>query len=343
MSLLYRLLEKDFFPDWLIRIRIRRLLKVRLRQENRGTREKDQEHLIEYVRKLKESPIAIHTNAANEQHYEVPSDFFRLVMGRYMKYSSGFWASPDVGIDESERAMLELTCKRAGLKDGMTVLDLGCGWGSLSLYVAETYPKCKILGVSNSGSQKKYIDAEAGRRGLRNLTIQTADANVFKTNIKFDRILSVEMLEHVRNYEALFERLAGFLKKDGLFFIHIFTHKTYAYAFEVVDDTDWMAKYFFTGGQMPSHDLLLYFQKDFLIEDQWVIDGKHYSLTSEAWLRNMYSDRMKILGILERTYGKENALKWFVYWKVFFLSCAELWKFRNGEEWAVSHYLFRKR
>ncbi|EQA46442.1 cyclopropane-fatty-acyl-phospholipid synthase [Leptospira broomii serovar Hurstbridge str. 5399] len=342
MNFLYDLMERDVFPDWLIRFRIRQLLRLRLRQENRGTFEKNQEHLMEYIRTLKTSPIAVHTKSANEQHYEVPADFFKLVMGKHMKYSSGYWVSPTVGIDESERTMLQLTCDRADLSDGMSVLDLGCGWGSLSLYIAEKYPKCKVTGVSNSKSQKIFIDGEAKKKGLSNLTILTMDMNVFKTSIKFDRILSVEMLEHMKNYEVLFERLAGFLKPKGLFFVHIFTHKDYAYPFEVVDDTDWMAKYFFTGGQMPSHNLLLHFQKDFLIEDQWVVNGTHYGLTSEAWLSNMYLHRNEILRILGDTYGSDQAVKWFVYWKVFFMACAELWKYRGGEEWIVSHYLFKK-
>ncbi len=342
MSPIYTLMEKDFFPDWLIRFQIRRLLRLRLRQENRGNSEANQKHLIEYVNSLKQSAIAVHTKAANEQHYEVPASFFRLVMGKHMKYSSGLWSSPNIGIDESERAMLQLTCERAQLQNGMSVLDLGCGWGSLSLYIAENYPKCKVTGVSNSKSQKSFIDSEAKKRGLKNINILTMDMNVFKTNLKFDRILSVEMLEHMKNYEALFERLSGYLKPKGLFFVHIFTHKQYAYPFEVLDETDWMAKYFFTGGQMPSHNLFLYFQKDFLIQDQWIVNGNNYAFTSEAWLSGMYKNKEKILKILGETYGQNQAIKWFVYWKVFFMACAELWKFRNGEEWVVSHYLFKK-
>ncbi len=336
-------MEKDVFPDWLIRFRIRQLLHLRLHMEDKGSLEKNQEHLIRYVNSLKQSPIAIDTQSANEQHYEVPSAFFKLVMGKYMKYSSGFWTSPDVGIDESERAMLELTCKRAELENGMNVLDLGCGWGSLSLYVAEKYPKCKVTGVSNSRTQKKFIDSEAKKRGLKNLNIITADMNVFKTSLKFDRIISIEMLEHMKNYEVLFGKLASFLKPKGKFFVHIFTHKKFAYPFEVVDDTDWMAKYFFTGGQMPSHDLFLYFQKDFQIRNQWVVNGNNYALTSEAWLSNMYKNKEEVLQILSETYGKDQAVKWFVYWKTFFMACAELWKYKNGEEWIVSHYLFDKR
>lgn len=324
-------------------MKIRQLLKLRLKGENKGSATRDQEHKMEYVRSLKESPIAVHTEAANEQHYEVPSEFFKLVMGPRMKYSSGIWPSPNTSFSESEEAMLKLSVERAELQDGMSLLDLGCGWGSISLYVAEHFPKCKILGVSNSRTQKQYIDSEAKKRGLKNLEIVTQDMNVFKTSKKFDRIISVEMLEHMKNYEMLFEKLATFLKPNGKFFVHIFTHKDYAYPFEVVDDTDWMAKYFFTGGQMPSDDLFLYFQKDFLIEKHWRESGTNYQKTSEAWLSNMYEHESEIMKILEDVYGSDQKVKWWVYWKVFFMACAELFGYNDGNEWLVSHYLFKKR
>lgn len=343
MKWIYDLMEKDVFPNWLIRIRIRQLLKQRLRDEDKGSLEKNQKHLMEYVNHLKNSPIAIHTGAANEQHYEVPAEFFKLVMGKHMKYSSGYWETKNTSFDESERRMLEITCQRAQIENGMSILDLGCGWGSLSLYMAEKFPKSSITGVSNSKSQKKFIDGEAKKRGLKNLTILTADMNEFKIAKKFDRLVSVEMLEHMKNYEKLFEKFSGFLKPNGLFFVHIFTHHKFAYAFEVVDDTDWMSKYFFTGGQMPSHDLFLYFQKDFQIQNQWVVNGNHYARTSEAWLDGMIRNKDQVMRVLSDTYGPDQAVKWFVYWKVFFMACAELWKYRNGEEWIVSHYLFSKR
>ncbi|EMN02379.1 cyclopropane-fatty-acyl-phospholipid synthase [Leptospira noguchii str. 1993005606] len=343
MKLLYLLLEKDIFPDWLIRFKIRRLLAQRLKQENQGSIEANQKRLIDYVNVLKQSPIAVYTKAANEQHYEVPAEFFKLVMGKYMKYSSGYWETSETSFDESERKMLEITCQRAKIQNGMSILDLGCGWGSLSLYLAENFPKSQIVGVSNSKSQKKYIDEQIKKRRLKNLKIITADMNEFKIIKKFDRLVSVEMLEHMRNYEKLFERFSSFLKPEGLFFVHIFTHHRFAYPFEIKDDTDWMSRYFFTGGQMPSHNLFLYFQKDFQIQNQWAINGTHYANTSETWLSRMYQNKTEIINIFMDVYGDKYALKWFVYWKVFFMACAELWKYKRGEEWIVSHYLFSKR
>ncbi len=338
-----RLLEKDIFPDWLIRIQIRRLLALRLKSENCGSAERNLEKKMEYIRVLRESPIATHTDTANQQHYEVPSEFFLYVLGSRMKYSSGLWLSDSANLDESEEAMLKLYMERAEVKDGMAILDLGCGWGSLSLYVAERFPKCKVTGISNSKSQKEFIEKVARQRGLRNLEILTQDMNDFKISKKFDRILSIEMLEHMKNYELLLAKIAQVLKPSGKLFIHIFTHREYAYPYEVVDDTDWMAKYFFTGGQMPSDDLLLYFQKDFEIERHWIVNGRNYQKTSESWLANMYENKEKIIPILERVYGKSQSTKWWVYWRIFFMACAELFGYNDGNEWFVSHYLLKKR
>lgn len=322
---------------------IRNLLKQRLTEENKGSQEAKQLHLNAYIEKLKASPIAINTSDANEQHYEVPTEFYNYVLGKRMKYSGGYWPSGADTLDASEEAMLKLSCERAQLKNGQSVLDLGCGWGSVSLYVAEKFPNCKITGVSNSKTQKEYIDSVAKEKGFKNLTIITQDMNDFQIKEKFDRIISVEMLEHMKNYQKLFEKLSGFLKPEGLFFIHIFTHKEFAYPFEVRDETDWMAKYFFTGGMMPSHNLFLYFQNHLTIRNHWVVNGVHYGKTSEAWLENMDKNKTQILPILEKAYGKENVTKWWSYWRIFFLSCAELFSYRNGEEWLVSHYLFQKK
>ena len=341
--MIFNLLEKDIVPDFLIRMGIRNLLKQRLTEENKGSQEAKQLHLNAYIEKLKASPIAINTIDANEQHYEVPTEFYKYVLGKRMKYSGGYWPSGADTLDASEEAMLKLSCDRAQLKDGQNVLDLGCGWGSVSLYVAEKFPNCKITGVSNSKTQKEYIDSVAKEKGFKNLTIITQDMNDFQINEKFDRIISVEMLEHMKNYQKLFAKLSGFLKAEGLFFIHIFTHKEFAYPFEVKDETDWMAKYFFTGGMMPSHNLFLYFQDHLTIRNHWVVNGVHYGKTSEAWLENMDKNKTQILPILEKAYGTENVTKWWSYWRIFFLSCAELFAYRNGEEWLVSHYLFQKK
>ncbi|GHN03220.1 cyclopropane-fatty-acyl-phospholipid synthase [Cytophagales bacterium WSM2-2] len=299
--------------------------------------------LMAFVDELKASPVAVETKAANEQHYEVPTRFFQLVLGKNLKYSSGYWRHSGVSFDQSEDEMLQLTCDRAELKDGQRILECGCGWGSLSLYMAARYPKSNITGVSNSKTQKIFIDEEARKRGLTNLTIITSDMNMFQTEEKFDRIVSVEMFEHMRNYQSLMQRLSGFLNHSGKMFIHIFTHQYLSYFYEVKDESDWMSKYFFTGGIMPSDHLLLYFSDHFKIEKHWRVNGQHYQRTSEAWLSNMDKNKTEILNLFSGTYGEENKIKWWVYWRVFFMACAELWGFRNGNEWFVSHYLFQKR
>ncbi|HTA27762.1 MAG TPA: cyclopropane-fatty-acyl-phospholipid synthase family protein [Bacteroidia bacterium] len=336
------LLDKDLVPDFIIRYGIRKLLAQRLKAENKGNPEAQQAHFMRLVEELKSSPIAVNTIDANAQHYEIPADFFRLVMGKYMKYSSGYWKEGVTSIDTSEKDMLEITCERAALKDGQHILELGCGWGSLSLFMAEKFPDSKITSVSNSHSQKTFIDGQAQHRNIKNLTVITADVNVFQITEKFDRVVSVEMFEHMRNYELLMSKVASFLKPEGKLFVHIFTHKEYAYKFEVVDDSDWMSKYFFTGGIMPSDHLLLYFQKELKITQHWRVSGLHYEKTSHAWLHNMDSHKQEIMKIMERVYGKQDALKWWCYWRIFFMACAELWGYKDGNEWMVSHYLFQK-
>ena len=336
------LLEKNKIPDFLIRIGIRKLLKQRLKDENKGSSEANQKHLMQLIEELKNSPIAINTAEANEQHYEVPTEFYQYCLGKHLKYSSGYWKKGVTDIDTSEKDMLELTCERAELKEGQNVLELGCGWGSLSLFMAAKYPKSTFTVVSNSRTQKIYIDDQAKSRGITNLTVITCNINDFKPEQVFDRVVSVEMFEHMRNYEKLMQLVASALKPDGKLFVHIFTHKELAYKFEVKDETDWMSKYFFTGGIMPSDDLLLYFNKNLSIEKHWHVNGMHYSKTSEAWLQNMDRHQSKIMTLFEKTYGKKD-VKWWVYWRIFYMACAELWGYNNGEEWMVSHYLFNKK
>ena len=337
-----KLLEHNKIPDFLLRRGIRDLLKQRLKDENRGDVEKQQAHLMGLIAQLKESPIAVNTMDANEQHYEVPTTFYKYCLGKHLKYSCGYWQPGVTDIDTSERDMLQITCERADLRNGQQVLELGCGWGSLSLFMATNYPQSKFTVVSNSRTQKEHIDQQARERKLDNLSVITADMNSFQTLETFDRIVSVEMFEHMRNYELLMNKVSSFLKEDGRLFIHIFTHKEYAYLFEVKDETDWMSKYFFTGGIMPSDDLLFYFNNDLQVEKHWHVNGTHYAKTSEAWLTNMDNHKAEIMPLFEKTYGIDQAVKWWVYWRLFYMACAELWNYNEGNEWIVSHYLFKK-
>lgn len=330
------LLEKNLLPDWLLRRGIRRLLAERVREE---TRRYDR---AAYVADLKNRPLAEQAATANEQHYEVPTAFYRLCLGRRLKYSGCLYPNGAESLDEAEERMLELYVERAQLADGQSILELGCGWGSLALYNAARFPRAQITAVSNSRTQKEFIDAEARACGLDNLRVITCDMNGFDIAPgQFDRVISVEMFEHMKNYQRLLGNVARWLKPEGLLFVHIFTHHRLSYHFVSRGPTDWMSRYFFTGGQMPAHDLLVAFQDDLQLVADWKINGSHYQRTAEHWLRNMDAHRAEILPLFVETYGDE-AKKWWSYWRVFYLSCAELWGYRHGEEWLVSHYLFRK-
>jgi len=334
-------LERGLLPDWLIRIGIRRLVASRLHKE-KGSPEVQAQRLMQFIEQLRQSPIAIRPEAANAQHYEVPPEFFRNVLGPQMKYSCALWNADTRDLAEAEEAMLSLTCIRARLEDGQDILELGCGWGSLSLYMARRYPNSRILALSNSHFQKKFIDAEAARRGHTNLTVITADMNEFSTDLRFDRIVSVEMFEHMRNYAELLRRIASWSRPDALLFVHVFAHQRFAYPYEVQDASDWMAEHFFTGGIMPSNDLLLCFQKHFSIREHWRFSGVHYQKTSEAWLQRLDRRRNEVLSLFESVYGKREAKRWLVRWRVFFMACAEMFGFAGGNEWIVSHYLFER-
>ncbi len=331
-------IERERVPDFLLRFGIRRLLERRLRQETERARTENTP--ARFAEELARSPIAIHTRDANEQHYEVPTSFFQTVLGPRLKYSSCWWDRNTSGLAGAEERMLALTCERARLADGQDILELGCGWGSLSLFMAERYRRARITAVSNSRTQKEFIDAEARRRGLDNLTVITSDMNDFDTERRFDRVVSVEMFEHMRNYALLLERIRRWQKPGGELFVHIFCHERFAYPFETDGDNDWMARYFFTGGIMPSFDLLARFDRDLHVAESWKVNGRHYSWTLEAWLERMDANRPALWPLFVETYGAGQARTWWVYWRIFFLSCSELFAYGGGNEWYVGHYRF---
>ena len=294
-----------------------------------------------FAREMAERPVAEFTEAANEQHYELPARFFELCLGKHRKYSSCFYETDTATLDEAEASALRITCEHADLKDGQAVLELGCGWGSLSLWMAEHYPNSTITAVSNSHSQKAFIDGEAAKRGLTNLTIITADMNVFNIDRTFDRIVSVEMFEHMANWRALLTKAAGWLKMDGRMFIHVFSHVDQPYRFEVSDEADFIAQHFFTGGVMPSHGLMRQYADILTIDDQWRWSGTHYQRTADDWLANMDRNADEIRGIMTEVYGDQAAL-WTRRWRRFYMATAGLFGDSNGQVWGVSHYRLKK-
>ncbi len=334
--------EKGWVPDSLIRFGIRRLCQERLRDESKMVQGSGGESYQRRIESLRESPIAIETKAANEQHYEVPAAFYQLVLGNHLKYSSCWWNEGASCLTEAEQAMLDVYCQRAGLEDGQSILELGCGWGSLSLWMAERYPNAHITAVSNSHSQREFIEQQMKRRQIHNLQVITCDVNQLNLDRCFDRVVSVEMFEHVRNYRQLFENISGWLKDDGKLFVHIFCHRQLLYPFETDGEKNWMGKYFFTGGQMPSADTFRHFQEHLHLQQQWYMSGVHYQKTAEAWLSNLDNNRAEVLEIFADAYGSDQAEMWVQRWRMFFMACAELFGYNDGREWMVCHYLFSR-
>ncbi|MBN1673838.1 MAG: class I SAM-dependent methyltransferase [Kiritimatiellae bacterium] len=333
--------EKGWLPDAAVRAGIRALHGRRLREERARWDAADGDRLAAFIRELRDKPIAVNTEQANAQHYELPSDFFRRMLGPHRKYSSAYWPEGVERLEEAEEAMLRLTCRRAGIADGMRVLDLGCGWGSLTLWVAAHYPRAQVTAVSNSESQRETILDRAAQRGLGNVRIITADMNAFVPEGRFDRILSVEMFEHMRNPEALMRRAARWLRPEGKLFVHVFAHRDYAYLFDISGEMDWMARHFFTGGMMPSRRLLPALDSGLCPAREWSVNGRHYARTLHAWLERLDAQREAILALFRTVYGNE-AGRWFRRWRLFLMACEELFGYEHGNEWFVAHYLFEQ-
>ncbi|XP_072965862.1 (S)-coclaurine N-methyltransferase-like [Typha angustifolia] len=336
-------LERNVLPDAVVRRLTRVLLASRLRLGYLPTAELQLSHLLHFKHSLEEMPIAVETDKAKTQHYEVPTSFFKLVLGKKLKYSCCYFKDMSSTLEDAEDAMMEVYCERAQIKDGQKVLDVGCGWGSLSLHIAKKYRNCSVTGICNSKTQKAFIEEQCRDLELLNVQIIVADISKLQMEASFDRIISIEMFEHMKNYKELLKKLSMWMKQDSLLFIHHFCHKTFAYHFEDNNEDDWITRYFFSGGTMPSADLLLYFQEDVAVVDHWLVNGTHYSRTSEEWLKRMDQNIASIRPTFESTYGKDSATKWIAYWRTFFISVAELFGYNNGEEWMVALYLFKKK
>ena len=339
---LIKFAEKGFLPDSLIRFGIKRLCRQRLSEARTLDLEALENKHQQWIDFLTKSPVAIMPEKANEQHYELPPKFFELALGASLKYSCGLWPKGVSSLDESESEMLRLTCKRAELVDGQEILELGCGWGSLTFHMAQNFPNSKITAVSNSNDQIKFIEKKCLKLRLKNIKTINADMNDFAIDKEFDRVVSIEMFEHMRNYDELLKRIGGWLNQNGRLFVHIFSHKEISYPFEDKGDGDWMAREFFSGGQMPSHKLLMSFPGRMKAEKSWRIDGTHYAKTSRAWLEKMDKNKKAIVEVFSSTYGEKAASAWFHRWRIFFMSCEVLFGYNRGSEWGVSHYLFEK-
>ena len=336
------LTESGYVPDSLIRHGIRKLLRQRLEEIHANDIVQMSKTQNVFIEHMDDADIALLPELANEQHYEVPQTFYHHVLGPHAKYSCCYWPGATSSLAEAEEAGLALTCEHAEIENGMKILELGCGWGSLTLWIASRYPDSTITAVSNSQSQGEHIRNRASEMGLGNVEVITADMNDFDAASQYDRVVSVEMFEHMRNYREMFRRIKGWLRPGGKFFMHIFVHRSVPYLFEDKDASDWMSRYFFSGGMMPSDDLPLFFQDHLKIAKRWRWDGTHYQKTSEAWLQNLDDRREQIMPVLEKTYGRDFARMWLMRWRMFFLAVAELFGYNGGNEWFVSHYLFSR-
>ena len=329
--------ESGRLPDWVVRLGMDRVIASRLSSEfTRGVSEREA-----FRQEAWSGPVAIRTDEANEQHYEVPGEFFDLVLGPRRKYSSAWWPMGTSDLAAAEDAMLSLTAGRAGLSDGQRILDLGCGWGPFTFWAASHYPKSEIVAVSNSSGQRRHILDLAERSNFENITVITADVNDFDAPGRFDRIVSVEMLEHVRNHRAVFERARGWLDPDGAFFVQVFAHRFLEYPFESEGPGSWMARTFFTGGLMPSpHWMVEAARTQFDLAGKWWLDGMHYSRTLEAWLDLLDSRIAEVRQVLRPVYGDDLEI-WIQRWRMFFMACSQMFRYRSSSEWGVSHLLFR--
>jgi len=376
---LNQVISWNVLPDRLLRHGVRWALWDRLREYSGLGIQEQGEYKQRFIDQLKRSPIALLPEKANEQHYEVPPGFYQLCLGRRLKYSCAYYPTKDTTLDEAEEHMLNMYGQRAEIQNGMSILDLGCGWGSFCLWACERFPDSPVTAVSNSNNQREFIEGEAKRRGFKNLTVITCDANDLTAEklglgragggdkkatgsaqgtpnkkskkeadgkaeareVGFDRIVSIEMMEHMKNYERLIHNLSTFLKLSGKMFVHIFTCRDYPYHF-VDQEDNWMTRYFFSGGTMPSDDLLLNFQKHLQVVKHWRVSGKHYAWTSRDWLARMDKNATAIKQLFNQAYGSPaEAHKWWVMWRMFYLSVEETFAYNQGRDWLVSHYLFQ--